>query len=239
MNKFYTTLEIDYNKKYYIAEILAYHQNVLPSPHYISPRFAIFLFSKQVNQFQFKNKIFYYNNIPIQLFDDFEVIKKKFPEKNLICDIENSCSLAEGVSLNFTTYNDKKYLVNIYVNLKLLYQQDDNDFGIFLYDGFPLNGTWYSDKEFKDLLNKFNDNVNNKFSYERTYTYTTKFENVNLENLIILQNYFTNKEKFERTNGKIIKNRMIMNANQIQFTNQLTYDRIDSQSDLSTPPSGN
>ena len=58
LNKFYTELEIDYNKQYDIAEILTYHQNTLSSPHYISPKFAIYLFTKQINQFQFKNEIF-------------------------------------------------------------------------------------------------------------------------------------------------------------------------------------
>jgi len=49
------------------GEIFAYHQNSIASPHPISSRFAVQLFSKQSNQFQFKNKIFYYKYIKILL----------------------------------------------------------------------------------------------------------------------------------------------------------------------------
>jgi len=159
----------------------------------------------------------------------------------LACDISNSLSLAEGVHLNFTKYNGRNYLVNISINLKLLYNRDDNDFGIFLYDGFPLNGVWYTDKLFRDLLNRLNNQLENKFSYERTYTYTTDFNDIELKNLAILENYFQDKEKFKRIKGKRLKNRIVMDANQIHFTNQLTYDGIDHESKIESiiPPSGN
>jgi DNA repair exonuclease SbcCD ATPase subunit len=90
-------------------------------------------------------------------------------------------------------------------------------------------------------LNRLNNQLENKFSYERTYIYTTDFKDIELKNLAILENYFQDKEKFKRIKGKRLKNRIVMDANQIHFTNQLTYDGIDYESKIESiiPPSGN
>ncbi|UIR55673.1 hypothetical protein LZQ00_15555 [Sphingobacterium sp. SRCM116780] len=167
------------------------------------------------------------------------MIKNKLPEKKLVADTSSVLSLADGVYLNFIDYKDKKYLVNIAINLDLLYNHKDNDFGIFLYDGFPLNGAWYEDKSFSTLLEKLNNHITNKFSRQRSYTYSTMFEKLELKDPSFLENYFADKEKFRRTKKKVIKNMVIMSANHITLTNQLTYDGIDPQYRPMTPPGRN
>jgi|GEM_PF-5490770 len=152
----------------------------------------------------------------------------------------NSLSLAKGIHLNFTAYKGKKYLTSIDVNLQVFYDLKDKDFGIILYDGFPLNGTWYNDESFKALLVKLNSQTTNKFERSYTsYTLSTGFENIELENSSFLENYFLDKEKFRRTKEKEIKNMILMKTNGIKLTNQLTYDGIDPEYIPIAPPIGN
>ncbi len=224
----YVDLEIDYNKEYNVKELNTSSKS-FRRQHYISSKFAIYLFNNQSNQFQFKNQVLLFNNKPINLFEDFDTIKNNFPDKTILIDTSNSVKLANGVWLKFTDFKNKKYLVNIDINLKLLYDKNDTDFGIFLYDGFPLNGAWYCDNDFQILLKKLNKNLERKFTLFQSYTYATKFQNVDLKNIEILDNYFTDKERFERTKNKVIKNNIIMRANGIIITNQLTYDGIDPE----------
>ena len=193
----------------------------------ISPNFAIELYNNQNNRFSYKNYIFYWNDIPINLFEEMDVIKGKFPKMNLI-EKEKSLELSRGVNLYFFEYNGKKFLKDISITLRNIYNPQNNDFGIFLIEGFPLNGKTYQDNEFSVLLEKLNQKSGYNFNRSRSYTYSTAFKKVDFENMEIFENYF-DTEKFRRTKNKNIESQIIMTQNNISFTNDITYIGIDSQ----------
>lgn len=54
----------------------------------ISPFFALFLFKQQKNRFEYRDKVFYWNDISIPLFLELNDFLKKFPKHDFSKDIK-------------------------------------------------------------------------------------------------------------------------------------------------------
>lgn len=220
--KLYINPKIDYNKSIEDeTEEINFKKNL------ISPNFALLLYKNQNDRFCYKNYIFQWNEVPINLFEELQVVKNKFPSHNLI-EKDNIVELSNGVSLRFTEYNNKKYLIDISITLRRMYNPKNNNFGIFLIDGFPLNGETYQDKEFTLLLENLNKSSKYDFHYSRSYTFSTPFKKIEVKNLEIFEKYF-DTEKFRRTQNKKIEFQIVMTKNSISFSNNIVYDGIDPE----------
>lgn len=225
----------------------------------ISPAFAVLLFNHQKNRFCYKHKIFYWNDVPIPLFEELEAVKKKFPKKDFSKNEEDSESskkrrdeleaqlkrmypeefkkeamttslnLAYGVILWFTKYKEKFYLTSINVDVDYWIGKQ-NDYGIFMVEDFPIKKSYLDYKAFSLVLKKLNEVSKYDFHYYMQ-KYSASFENVSINDVNVLGNYFYDKDKFLRTKNKKITNEILFNnvSGHFKFESTLTYDGFDPE----------
>lgn len=226
----------------------------------ISSAFAVLLFNHQKNRFCYKNKIFYWNDVPIPLFEELEAIKKKFPKKDFSKTEEDSESakkmktaleaefkrmypeefkkettftlldLANGVRLRFTKYKEKFYLTRVNVDVDYLADRKNDDYGIFMVEDFPIKKSYLDRQAFTLALEKLNEVSKYNFGYSMG-KYSTSFENVKINDVDVLTNYFDDKDKFLRTQRKKIKNQILFDnvAGHFRFENNLMYEGVDPE----------
>ncbi|MFV0540926.1 MAG: hypothetical protein ACK5MZ_06770 [Aestuariibaculum sp.] len=199
----------------------------------ITPFFALFLFKQQKNRFEYKNKIFHWNDIPINLFEELNDFLKKFPHKDFSEQIKKFdtelnnelISISKGVTLNFLKYNGSYHLTDIEIEIDDLDNPKDNDFGIFLIEGFPIKHSYLDTKDFRIVKDKIYENTNYKFGHSMGMGhFSTPFEKVEIKDINILQNYFRNSEWFVRLKNKHIENRINLYnvAGRFRFNYEIT-----------------
>ncbi len=212
----------------------------------ISPLFAIFLFKQQKNRFEYRNKVFYWNDTPIPLFIELNDFLKKFPDKDFSKDIKKfdkefnneSIYISYGVRLNFFKNNGLYYLTKIETRVGNLNNPKENDFGIFLIEGFPVKTSYLDHDASHFARNKLNEVTKYDFLGGLGMgNYMTSFEEIEIKDDNILQNYFADKEQFNRMKDRRIKNSITyyFSSGRFTFSNLITFTGTDPE-EIHYPP---
>ncbi|MDR6969529.1 antitoxin component YwqK of YwqJK toxin-antitoxin module [Flavobacterium arsenatis] len=213
----------------------------------ISPLLAIFLFKQQKNRFEYRKKIFYWNDTPIPLFIELNDFLKKFPDKDFSEDIKkfdpkfNSAWImtSYGVTFDFFKNNGLYYLTKIETRVNKLNNPKENDFGIFLVEGFPVKTSYLDHDASHFARNKLNEIT--KYDFSRGLgmgNYMTSFEKIEIKDDNILQNYFADNERFNRMKDRRVENSITyyFSSGRFTFSNLITYSGTDPEEIHYPPP---
>lgn len=213
----------------------------------ISPFFALFLFKQQKNRFEYRDKVFYWNDISIPLFIELNDFLKKFPDKDFSKDIKKfsaefsneSIYITNAVRLNFFKNNGLYYLTQIETRVALLNNPKENDFGFFLIEGFPVKTAYLDHDASHFARNKLNEIT--KYDFTRGLgmgNYMTAFKEIEIKDDNILQNYFAENERFNRMKDRRIENSITyyLSSGKFTFGNIITYTGTDPEEKYYPPP---